>query len=62
MIKDYIKTARELRSSHTKVENFLWHALRAGRLAGYKFRRQHVIKPYIVDFVCLKKHLIIELD
>lgn len=57
-----IVTARALRKTQTKVENILWSELRAGRLFGYKFRRQHVIKPYIVDFVCLKHNLIIELD
>ena len=55
-------TARALRKTQTKVENILWSELRAGRLCGYKFRRQHAIKPYIVDFVCLKHKLIIELD
>ena len=32
------------------------------RLSGYKFRRQHPVSPYIVDFVCLKQKLIIEID
>ena len=61
-MSDYIKTARELRRRQTKVESILWNRLRAGQLGGYKFRRQHVIKPYIVDFVCLQHSLIIELD
>ena len=62
MIIEFNETAKDLRKKQTKVETILWRELRAGRLAGYKFRRQHVIKPYIVDFVCLKYHLIIELD
>ena len=36
--------------------------MRDRRLAGYKFRRQYVIKPYIVDFVCLETKLIVEID
>ena len=40
----------------------LWQYLRKRQIAGYKFRRQVVIEPYIVDFVCLEKKLIIELD
>lgn len=39
----------------------LWHAIR-GRQLGVKFRRQHIIGPYIVDFVCLEKRFIVELD
>jgi len=62
MVSDYTNTAKELRRKQTNVEAILWRELRAGRLAGYKFRRQHIIKPYIVDFICLKGRLIIELD
>ena len=40
----------------------MWAALRGRRLAGYKFRRQHPIGPFIVDFVCTKHHLIVEAD
>jgi len=40
----------------------LWKHLRGHRLEGYKFRRQVVIEPYIVDFVCLDAKLIIEAD
>ena len=40
----------------------LWHRLRAGRLNGYKFRRQHPIPPYVADFYCEAAHLVIELD
>ena len=53
---------RELRQNSTDTENHIWYYLRAKRLKGYKFRRQHLIYPYVVDFVCLKKKLIIELD
>jgi very-short-patch-repair endonuclease len=40
----------------------MWSILRAKRLAGLKFRRQHVVGNYIVDFVCLPARLIIEVD
>ena len=40
----------------------LWLLLKNRNVAGYKFRRQHPIAPYIVDFVCIEKRLIVELD
>lgn len=52
----------QLRTNSTEAEKRLWQALRNRQLAGYKFRRQHLIPPYIVDFVCLEHRLIIELD
>lgn len=54
--------ARELRNNATDAERALWHHLRMWQLDGYKFRRQQPIGNYIVDFVCLEKRLIIELD
>lgn len=57
-----IQRARELRKNFTKTEDFLWQFLRNRRLNGYKFRRQHVIDTYIIDFVCEHKKLVIELD
>ena len=53
---------RELRQNSTDAERRLWNFLRAKRLKGYKFRRQHLIHPFIVDFICLEKRVIIELD
>ncbi len=53
--------ARNLRKNGTVAERHLWHYLRANRF-GYKFKRQVPIKRFIVDFVCLEKRLIIELD
>ncbi|WP_028385092.1 endonuclease domain-containing protein [Legionella moravica] len=53
--------AKILRSKSTDSENRLWHYLRAKRL-GFKFKRQVPIGFYIVDFMCLEKRLIIELD
>ena len=54
--------ARELRKNRTDAESLLWIHLRNRQLAHCKFRRQHVIGPYIVDFVCLEKALILEID
>ena len=54
--------ARELRQSGTDAECKLWYRLRAGRLNGLKFRRQHPIPPYIVDFYCDARKLVVELD
>ena len=53
--------ARNLRKNSTDAEKHLWYNLRANRL-GFKFKRQVPMGTYIVDFVCLEKHLIIELD
>ena len=44
------------------MEQLLWSRLRAGRFEGMKFRRQHPMGKYIVDFVCLERKFIIELD
>ncbi len=54
--------ARKLRHQSTDAERMLWKYLRAHRMAGYKFKRQVVIEPYIVDFVCIEVRLIVEAD
>ena len=54
--------AKQLRKSSTEVEKRLWRLLRAKQLAGFKFRRQEPVGPYIVDFVCFRPPLVIELD
>jgi very-short-patch-repair endonuclease len=46
----------------TDAEQRLWYHLRLRQLGGYKFRRQQVIGPYIVDFVCLEERLIVDVD
>lgn len=62
-MKDIMKNhIRELRQNSSDAEKRLWYFLRARRLGGYKFRRQHLIHPFVVDFVCVEKKLIIELD
>ncbi len=54
--------AKTLRKEMTEAERKLWHALRGRRLLGCKFRRQQPLGPYIVDFVCLEKKLVVEVD
>ena len=58
----YQERARELRSNMNDAEKRLWARLRAHRMDGRKFRRQHPFGRYIVDFVCLDARLIIEVD
>jgi len=53
--------AQELRYNPTKAEKILWEKLKQSSL-GVKFRRQHIINRYIVDFYCLEISLVIELD
>ena len=57
-----LQQARTLRSNSTDVESELWYHLRARRMQGVKFRRQHPIPPYTVDFYCDAAKLVIELD
>src|SRR5438105_1286482 len=54
--------SRKLRRKQTNCERILWRFLRDRRLLGLKFRRQHPIGPFFVDFCCVKQRLIIELD
>lgn len=54
--------ARNLRTHSTDAERLIWYRVRGGRLAGLKFRRQHPCGPYVADFVCEEKSLVIEID
>src|SRR5579862_3481692 len=54
--------ARRLRKSSTFAERKLWKYLRSRGLSGFKFVRQEPVGPYIVDFVCREKRLVIEVD
>ena len=54
--------ARRLRRTQTDAETKLWLHLRDRQICGAKFRRQHPIGPFIVDFCCVERGLIIELD
>jgi len=58
MIKPF---AREMRKEPTRAENRLWQALRKKQL-GVKFRRQHPIERFIVDFYCAAEGLVVEVD
>jgi very-short-patch-repair endonuclease len=53
---------KELRGNLTPVEALLWKCLQRSQLAGKKFRRQHAIGPFIVDFYCPECRLGVELD
>jgi len=56
------RNARDLRKNMTNAERLLWSQLRFKQLNGLKFRRQHPIGNYVVDFVCIERKLIVELD
>jgi very-short-patch-repair endonuclease len=56
-----IEVARDFRKTPTASEAVLWQALRGSRL-GAKFRRQHPIGPFVVDFYCANANLIVEVD
>ncbi|TPN86116.1 endonuclease domain-containing protein [Aquimarina algicola] len=61
--RKYLESFRkDLRNNSTSTEAFLWKHLQKSQLEGRKFRRQHSIGNYIVDFYCPKEKLIIELD
>lgn len=57
-----LEFAKIMRSSVNDAENLMWQLLRAKRFMNLKFRRQHVIAPYIVNFYCHELGLVIELD
>jgi phosphoribosylformylglycinamidine synthase len=54
--------ARAMRHAPTPAENALWQRLRNRRMGGARFRRQHSIAGFIVDFVCIEHALVIEVD
>ncbi len=62
MIHRYTKKARKLRKSMTDAERKLWHYLRNKQLANLKFRRQHQVGPYFLDFYCPEKKIVVEVD
>ena len=57
-----LEFAKTMRSNATDAESLMWQLLRAKGFMNLKFRRQHVIAPYIVDFFCHELGLVIELD
>jgi len=54
--------ARQMRKEPTEAEELLWQRLRNHQLSGFKFRRQHSIERFIVDFYCSEAGLVIEID
>ncbi len=54
--------AYDLRRSMTEAEKLLWRKLRNRQVKGYRFRRQHPIRDFVVDFFCYDAKLIVELD
>jgi len=61
-IAELQKRARSMRNDPTEPEKRLWRILSNSQLGGYKFRRQAVIGQYIVDFLCPRARLIVEVD
>jgi leucyl-tRNA synthetase len=57
-----IEAAREMRQHPTGAEAVLWEKLRRKQLGGFRFRRQHIINTFIVDFYCSEAKLVIEID
>jgi very-short-patch-repair endonuclease len=57
-----IRLAKTLRKNTVPAEALLWKALRNRTLGGFKFRRQHSIGPFVVDFACVECKLIVEVD
>jgi very-short-patch-repair endonuclease len=62
MRKGLIERARQMRAGPTPAEALVWKKLRKRQLGGLKFRRQHIIHAYIVDFYCPAARLVIEID
>jgi len=54
--------AKDLRRTGSRAEQVVWELLRAHRMAGLKFRRQHPIGPFFADFACVARKLVIEID
>ena len=54
--------AREMRREPTPAEETIWRLVRNRRLAGFKFRRQHPLGPYILDSYCPRARVLVELD
>lgn len=57
-----IEQARHLRQNPTRAESVLWKHLRKEKMDGFKFRRQHIIHTFIVDFYCPTAKLVVEVD
>jgi very-short-patch-repair endonuclease len=62
VVKKRTERARDLRLTDSRAEQKVWELLRAHRMDGMKFRRQHPIGPYFADFACVARKLFIEID
>ncbi|MEZ5788134.1 MAG: DUF559 domain-containing protein [Xanthobacteraceae bacterium] len=60
--RDQDDRARRLRRNSTNAETRLWNRLRSRAVNGYKIVRQEPIGPYVVDFICRERRLVIEVD
>ena len=60
--RDIKERARHMRQHPTVAEAILWQRLRHKRVGGFRFRRQHPIGRFIVDFYCAEKKLVVEVD
>jgi very-short-patch-repair endonuclease len=60
--KERTERARDLRLTDSRAEREVWELLRAHRMDGLKFRRQHPIGPYFADFACVARKLVVEID
>ncbi|MBK7329320.1 MAG: DUF559 domain-containing protein [Dehalococcoidia bacterium] len=60
--RDNVPAARELRKRETKSEDTLWEHLRSRRFYGLKFRRQHPIGAFVLDFFCQEMMFAVEID
>ena len=56
------KRRKKLRGNLTPAEARLWNALKSSKLSGRKFRRQHSVGYYVLDFFCVDERLAVELD
>ena len=61
-LKEMVVHRKNLRNKGTSAEACVWNHLKGSKLQGRKFRRQHSIQHYIVDFYCPSEKLIVELD
>ncbi|MDP3090047.1 MAG: N-6 DNA methylase [Nitrospira sp.] len=59
---ELLQLARTLRQERTDAEALMWQLLRDRQIAGYKFRRQHPLEPYVLDFYCHELKLAVEVD
>lgn len=59
---DNLANAKAMRSGQTPAEQRPWYHLRAHRFLGLKFKRQKPMGPYIIDFICVERHLVVQVD